>query len=376
VKFGFYSCMTGMPWGGSEELWQRSAVVLLNRKHSVCVNYRHWPRKVTQLDRLASLGAMVHRRSYPNQIINGWFGRKTEVPLDALADARQWLRATKPDYVLVTLGYHVDRLEIGDACREMGIPYSINVQCASDHNFVNENWVDRFRVWYRSADQVMVVSNENLLKVETNIGAKLTNTVQIDNPSKVTSDSELAWPQTDELRMACVGRIHLQSKGQDLIVRALSKPIWKDRKWHVSFYGSNQGNLKQLEALIENSGVAEKFSIEGYSDVEEIWANNNALILGSRYEGAALVVVEAMRAGRAVIATDTGRNRELVDHGETGFIADAATIDLLEGAIDQAYNARERLQSMGEVAKKRILDRYPESPEKDLADRLIERANQ
>ena len=28
MKFGFYSCMSGMPWGGSEVLWQRAARLL------------------------------------------------------------------------------------------------------------------------------------------------------------------------------------------------------------------------------------------------------------------------------------------------------------------------------------------------------------
>lgn len=376
MKLGFYSCMTGMPWGGSEELWMRSAVSLLNRGHQVCVNYRHWPREVHQLERLKSLGANIHLREFPHREIKNWWGRTQRIPLDSVADARSWLTKHRPDYVLITLGYHVDRLEVADACYELGIPYAINVQCASDQNFVNERLVDRFRDWYQRADQVLVVSRENQLKVETNIGAVLTNVHQIDNPSKIQFDAEIPWPDTDQLRLACVGRIHLQSKGQDLIVRALSHPRWQTRDWEVRFYGSNQGNLKQLEALIESSGVAERFIIEGYSPVEEIWAENQALILASRYEGAALVVVEAMRAGRPVVATDTGRNRELVDEGKTGFIAPAATIELVDQALELAYQNRQRLKEMGQQAQKDIRLRYPERPEVDLADRLIERSQQ
>lgn len=374
MKFGFYSCMTGMPWGGSEELWLRSAVCLLNRKHQVVVNYRHWPREIHPLQRLAGLGAAIHYRPFPHRQVKGWLGRSQQVPLDAAADAMDWLKRERPDYVLITLGYHVDRMEIADACFELGIPYAINVQCASDHTFVNENWVDRFRNWYSRADQVLVVSHENRLKVETNIGATLHNVDQIDNPSKVNFDDEIPWPANDGFRLACVGRIHLQSKGQDLIVRAFSDPRWKNRDWHVSFYGSNQGNLKQLEALIENSGVDEHFTIEGYSPVEEIWAGNHALLLTSRYEGAALVVVEAMRAGRPVIATDTGRNRELVDEGKTGFIAPAATIELVDQTLELAYQQRARFREMGQLGRQHIRDRYPESPEKDLADRLEARS--
>lgn len=373
MKFGFYSCMTGMPWGGSEELWFRTACILLNRGHEVTVNYRHWPREISQLERLRSLGANLHIRQFPDRIEKRWFGSRI-VPLDVELDAKNWLHQERPDYVLATLGYHVDRLHVADACLALSIPYSINVQCASDHNFVNDNWLDRFRIWYRNADQVMVVSGENLEKVETNIGAKLDNWVQIDNPSKVSGDADFAWPQTTTFKLACIGRIHLQSKGQDLVVRALSQPHWAGRDWHVTFFGASQGNLKQLEALIENSGVADHFSIGGYSEAEEIWTQHQALVLASRYEGAALVVVEAMRAGRVVIATDTGRNAELIDDGETGFIAPAPTVALVEAALDRAYAQRDQLDAMGREAKKRIASRYPECPEKDLADRLIANA--
>lgn len=374
MKFGFYSCMSGMPWGGSEELWFRTALVLLNRQHQVTVNYRQWPQQISQLERLRQRDATIHWRPIAPQTTRRWWGRTVEVPLDPVADARQWLQRERPDYVLVTLGYHPDRLPVADACRELGIPYAVNVQCASDHVFIHEKAMDQFQAWYRGADQVLVVSQENLEKLETNIGIGLTNAAQIDNPSKIQVGAELGWPDSPTLTLACVGRIHLQSKGQDLIVRALSRPHWHERDWAVRFYGSNQGHLRQLEALIARSVTPARFQIVGYSDVAEIWQQNQALILASRYEGAALVVVEAMRAGRAVIATDTGRNRELIEHGETGFIAPAATVDLVDQALDQAYQNKHRLQTMGALAKQHIAQRYPDSPETDLADRLLERA--
>jgi len=374
VKFGFYSCMTGMPWGGSEELWQRTANIMLNRDQQICVNYRQWPKQIPQLERLRDRGARLHFRPFPTQTHRTWWGGTYQSPADPLSDARQWLQTERPDYVLITIGYHPDRLPVAQACQELGIAYSINVQCASDHVFINENVIDQFQAWYRGADQVMVVSGENREKLETNIGLVLPNVVQIDNPSKIQVDADLPWPDSAILKLACVGRIHLQSKGQDLVVRALSRSAWQERQWQVRFYGSNQGNLRQLEALIAASPDPGRFRIEGYSDVEEIWSQNQALILASRYEGAALVVVEAMRAARAVIATDTGRNRELVDHGQTGFIAPAATVDLVEGVLDEAYRERHRLREMGILARQQIAQRYPVSPEKDLADRLLQRA--
>ena len=62
MKFGFYSCMSGMPWGGSEVLWYKAAKKLQRMDHEVCVNFKWWPYKAFQLEDLEKHGA--HPVSY------------------------------------------------------------------------------------------------------------------------------------------------------------------------------------------------------------------------------------------------------------------------------------------------------------------------
>ena len=56
MRFAFYSTMTGMLWGGSEELWSRAAQVLLDRGHEVLVNYGRRKRPVPKLQGLEQRG--------------------------------------------------------------------------------------------------------------------------------------------------------------------------------------------------------------------------------------------------------------------------------------------------------------------------------
>jgi glycosyltransferase involved in cell wall biosynthesis len=86
------------------------------------------------------------------------------------------------------------------------------------------------------------------------------------------------------------------------------------------------------------------------SDIEKVWSSHHALVLPSRQEGMPLVVVEAMLSGRPCIATDVGGNRELICDGVNGFLAKAPTVELLDEAMNRAWENRSRLKEMGEKA--------------------------
>jgi phosphatidylinositol alpha-1,6-mannosyltransferase len=52
--------------------------------------------------------------------------------------------------------------------------------------------------------------------------------------------------------------------------------------------------------------------------------------------------LEAMAQGRPLVASDVGGHRELIRHGETGWLFKAGSTDALTGAIDQLLARRDR----------------------------------
>ena len=358
MKIGFYSCMTGMPWGGSEILWLRTAKMFRHAGHDVSANYKWWPSQAQPLADLQQLGGNVFLRDAP---VTGWKRMLGGKQVDQ--DVR-WLQEEKPDAVLFTLGFHPDRFELADECVRLGIPYGINVQCASDTFFIHGNALDDYRRWYQNAKRVFFVSEENQNKVENNIALNLSNACVIANPFKVPYDSNPAWPtDTDGLSLAVVGRVHFQSKGQDLIVDVMKQDKWKQRNLKIRFYGQDQGNARQLKELINLYDLKNQMTFGGYvPDVRQVWEQHHGLLLPSRYEGAPLVVIEAMLCNRFAISTDIGRNRELMDDNYSGFIADAATVPLLDDAMERAWQQRDQWQAIGKLAGQHIRERYPEDP--------------
>jgi glycosyltransferase involved in cell wall biosynthesis len=372
MKFGFYSCMSGVPWGGSEELWWRAARKLQSDSHEITVNYKWWPRQARQLTELATHGANIFHR---NQPVKYWLEKWQQVRRVWKRNRclnEKWLTQQNPDMVLVTLGYHPDRIDIADQCIKLNIPYAVNVQCASSFFFIHSNAIDEYRRWYQNAAKVLFVSRENQNKIETNIAAPLNNAEIVANPFNINQAELPAWQKPDPVfRLACVGRFHFQSKGQDLLIEVMKQDKWRNRPFELHFYGHDQGNLRQFNELVQIHGLGAQMKHGGFIDnVNEIWAQNHGLILPSRYEGAPLVLIEAMMCNRLPIATDIGRNSELCDDGESGFIIPGATVDLIDQTLERAWQQRDQWQAMGELAGKHIRQRYTDDPVRDFADIL------
>jgi glycosyltransferase involved in cell wall biosynthesis len=106
------------------------------------------------------------------------------------------------------------------------------------------------------------------------------------------------------------------------------------------------------------------------NNIEEIWSKHHALVLPSRFEGMPLVVVEAMLCGRPCIATDVGGNRELIRDGINGFLAKAPTVELLDEAMNRAWDSRRQLMDMGNTAAIDVRQWVSKDPSEDFVREL------
>lgn len=76
-----------------------------------------------------------------------------------------------------------------------------------------------------------------------------------------------------------------------------------------------------LRNLVKNLGLEEHFYFLGYRrDIPALMALCDVVVLFSKREGLPKTLLEAMAAGKPIVATDVRGSRELVKHGETGFL--------------------------------------------------------
>jgi glycosyltransferase involved in cell wall biosynthesis len=75
-----------------------------------------------------------------------------------------------------------------------------------------------------------------------------------------------------------------------------------------------------------------------------------------------LVVVEAMLSSRLPIVTDVAGNREVIEDGETGFLAGGANENALDEVMERAWQRRAEWQLMSRRAAVSIRSRIPRDP--------------
>ena len=371
MRIAFFSTMGGLPWGGSEELWCRSAHVLLEAGHEVHFNTRQWSPTAEPLQRLIKAGA---RPSFRPRMRLGRSLRRTLERLHLIrAKYVRWLERTRPDFVVISFSCHVDEPLIATICQKLGIRYAILLQAASQFTWMAANLVEELRAAYAGAERCFFVSPENRDTMEVLLALDMSKGEIVDNPFNVRLDAAPPWPSADPTwKLACVARVHFASKSQDVILRVLRQPKWRKRPLQVVLWGSDNGDLLQVERLIELYGLRDKISYGGFaSDIVQLWSQHHGLLLPSRSEGNALSLIEAMACGRMPITTNVGRAAELIDDAKSGFIAPAATVELIDEVMERAWHERHEWQSMGQRAARAIRQRHSHQPAEDFAEEIL-----
>ncbi len=128
---------------------------------------------------------------------------------------------------------------------------------------------------------------------------------------------------------------------------------------------------ERLERRAQVSGVARHVVFLGYqNDVASWYAVADAVVLTSVNEGTPVTMIEALAAGRPVVATDVGGTGDVVRDGIDGYLVavgdtDAMAARLAEIAADPSVAGR-----LAAAGQKRVLSRYAVTRLVDDIDRL------
>lgn len=126
--------------------------------------------------------------------------------------------------------------------------------------------------------------------------------------------------------------------------------------------GPDRGDL---ERRAHELGVVRDTLFLGYQeDVAPFYAAFDALVLPSSNEGTPVSAIEALAAGRPVVATRVGGVPDVVRDGEDGFLVDAGATDELAERLQRLARDPELRERMGRRGRERVLPRY-------AVDRLV-----
>jgi glycosyltransferase involved in cell wall biosynthesis len=131
-------------------------------------------------------------------------------------------------------------------------------------------------------------------------------------------------------RLVMVARFGAQ-KDHPTLLRALAG--LRDQAWELDLVGEGP-LIAQMRALADSVGIGTRVHILGQRmDVDQILARAQVGLLVTNYEGFPLSVLEAMRAGLPVVASNVNGVGEAVHDGETGYLVPRADVEQLRDRI-------------------------------------------
>ena len=127
----------------------------------------------------------------------------------------------------------------------------------------------------------------------------------------------------------------------------------------------------QLERRAHELGIVKDTLFLGYQeDVAPFYAAFDALVLPSSNEGTPVSAIEALAAGRPVVATRVGGVPDVVEEGEDGFLVELGATDELADRLAQLARDPALRERMGAAGRQRVLPRYAVERLVDDVDRL------
>lgn len=363
-----------VPWGGSEELWSLAALHLKRSGVPVmaCVqNWRPTPARIVELER-AGVEVRVVRPPRAMRLREGlrakWRGgQRRSLQRMTVEDA---IRPFEPDLVVVSQMQNLDGHAWAAALHSCAIPYALLSQAASEFAWPVDAELQAAQAAHARAKASFFVCRENRELTERQLAIRIPAAELVSNPFAVSHEQPEAWPGDDvPPSIACVARLELAAKGQDLLFEALSAAKWRERGLRLSLFGSgvNDALVRALAGYFDLPAA----TFHGHtSDVAGIWRTHHALVLPSRCEGTPLALMEAMLCHRPAIVTDVGGNADLVEDGVSGFVARSVTAEGIDEALERAWQRRTEWRQMGIAAGRRVRRLVPADPPAAFADRL------
>lgn len=171
----------------------------------------------------------------------------------------------------------------------------------------------------------------------------------------------------EPLRVLYVGRIE-RRKGLDVALKAMIELLAEghDLEFDVvgqsttgdpAFRASVQGLLDQAQVR----GFAERIHLHGAVSDERLlrfYANCDLFVAPSRYESFGLVLLEAMRAGKPVVAARVGGMPEVVRDSENGLLFVSEDTDDLARCLRSLVGNATLRKELGQASRAAFLDRF------------------
>jgi glycosyltransferase involved in cell wall biosynthesis len=186
------------------------------------------------------------------------------------------------------------------------------------------------------------------------------NGIAVRRANLSSTELRRAWNvQPGEMILLTAGRL-APEKGLEYLIEAAV--ILRSTGLHFLVVLAGEGPLRsQLEARAANRRVADRVLFLGYrEDIAELVAVCDVVVLPSLREGLSIALLEAMAAGKPIVATRIGGNLAVTAHGEAALLVPPRDPQALSDAMLRCWREPALRDSLGVKARQLFENRYTE----------------
>jgi len=260
-----------------------------------------------------------------------------------------WIRRTiknnRPDTVIC----FIDRMNVATliATRWLSVPVIISERTEPRVDRIGPLWSLLRRLTYPHA-QALVIQTQSVKEWAVNSFPQqhlsvIPNPLNKPVPDTTMSKSQMKLPTQFIVAM---GRMD-KYKGFDLLINAFSKAITKNNNWELVIIGEGK-EYSNLRKLSEDLCISNVVHMPGrIKNPDSILRHAEIYVLSSLCEGFPNALLEAMRAGIAVISFDCPSGpAEIIRHGVDGILVPAQDSEALAQSMARLMQDENLRQSL------------------------------
>ena len=206
-------------------------------------------------------------------------------------------------------------------------------------------WVEKLTA--PLADKIICVSEYDR-QIGLKAGIKEEQLLTVHNGMKDIASNSIANPAANKpIEIAMVARFDRQKDHATLI------EAFKDLDAKLILVGDGP-SLNKTKSRVAELGIGNKVSFLGFrGDIANILAGVQIYTLVSNWEGLPCTIIEAMRAGLPVVASDVGGVKEIVIEGQTGYVVPRGDVATLRQKLEYLLHNEQARISMGILGRQK-----------------------
>jgi glycosyltransferase involved in cell wall biosynthesis len=221
----------------------------------------------------------------------------------------------------------------------------------------------------RIRQQLVSLAVDRYIAVSERMGEELSGYAGLKSRVEVIQNG-IALAPFDETRAAAAPEMSLRHATGRRVVLAIARLVRRKGIHHLLEAATH---LPDVELLIAGEGpergdlerhavalaVADRVRFLGHrTDIPGLLAAADVFVLPSLVEGLPICVLEAMAAGKPIVATAIGGTREAVIDGESALLVPAGRADALAGAIRSVLDDPDLAQRLAAAAARRVREQF------------------